>query len=425
MLIFASGAFNFGANSVARYRPKILCSLAKRAGHPVVVVQIGYRLGVFGFAASHDLESELASSVSTNGRNGHTSQSSSGTYGMVDQRNAFVWVQDHIRDFGGDPESVTAFGISAGSASVHYHILTGSPLFDRAICMSGAAPTLGPLPLETYERAWSDLCEKTDTRGDTPSDRLEKLRSLKAEDIVHKYTSAAMGPMGDGKLLPFSWHLGDEHPPSRCKELIIGDTRVEGIVVDGISRRLPQTRFNALARSAFATARDAEDFLKHFGFASEGLPYEAYRDTMRNFLSVIMFQFPNLRIAEGYGQGSAAYLYHFEEPSQYPGPTFGLPYHGQCALYMYNNESDTYSAGGRHVATDMALKWTAFAYGEKPWEAYTKCNSFMRFGPDGDISMKDMKSDETRVYGYVNWLTEHFESVKRFARQLLHDPDLA
>lgn len=403
----------------------MLCSLAKQADHPVVLVQIGYRLGVFGFAASQDLESELASSVSTNGRNGHTSQTSSGTYGMVDQQNAFEWVQDHIRDFGGDPANVTAFGISAGSASVHYHILTGTPLFDRAICMSGAAPTLGPLPFENYGRAWKDLCETTNTRGDTPSKRLAKLRSLMAEDIVNKYTSAAMGPLGDGKLLPSSWRLGDEHPHSRCKELIIGDTRVEGIIMDGISRRVPQIRFKELARSAFATAGDAQDFLKHFGFASEELSFEAYRGALRNFFSVMMFQFPNLRIAETYGQGGAAYLYHFEEPSQYPGLTSGLPYHGQCALYMYNNESDTYSAGGRHVATEMALKWTAFAYGEKPWEAYAKHHSFMRFGPDGDISLKNMKSDETREYGYVDWLREHFEPVMKFTRRLLHDPDLA
>ncbi|KXL49577.1 hypothetical protein M433DRAFT_546973, partial [Acidomyces richmondensis BFW] len=65
-----------------------------------------------------------------------------GNYGFVDQINALKWVQQHIEDFGGDPKNVTAFGISAGSASVHYHILTESSIFDRAICMSGSAPTL-------------------------------------------------------------------------------------------------------------------------------------------------------------------------------------------------------------------------------------------------------------------------------------------
>ena len=38
----------------------------------------------------------------------------------------FRWVQEHIRSFGGDPDSVTIFGESAGGASVEFHVL--SPL---------------------------------------------------------------------------------------------------------------------------------------------------------------------------------------------------------------------------------------------------------------------------------------------------------
>lgn len=34
------------------------------------------------------------------------------------------WVQGHIHSFGGDPDSVTIFGESAGGASVEYHVLS-------------------------------------------------------------------------------------------------------------------------------------------------------------------------------------------------------------------------------------------------------------------------------------------------------------
>jgi carboxylesterase type B len=100
----------------------------------IVPVQVGYRLGPLGFAASEDPASENNQAVSTDyGHNDGLSLPRTGNYGFVDQRNALEWVRYHIYDFGGDPSNVTAFGISAGSASVHYHILTGAPLFDRLL----------------------------------------------------------------------------------------------------------------------------------------------------------------------------------------------------------------------------------------------------------------------------------------------------
>lgn len=48
----------------------------------------------------------------------------SGNWGMKDQVLALKWVQENIDKFGGNPDSVTIFGESAGGASVHYHILS-------------------------------------------------------------------------------------------------------------------------------------------------------------------------------------------------------------------------------------------------------------------------------------------------------------
>jgi carboxylesterase type B len=422
LLTLYRGAFTYGANSVGRYRPQLLSLLAKNSSSPIILIQIGYRLGVFGFAASSDLASELETVATTNGyHNGDVPKTLLGNYGLIDQRNAFDWVRSHISDFGGDPSNVTAFGISAGSASIHYHILTGDPLFDRAILMSGAAPTLGPLPFKFYETAWKTFCNNSKVHAATTSERLEQLRALRPEDIAESYPDIAMGPLADGTLLPPSWRLGEPQPPIRCKEIILGDTGIEAIIMDRLSHSIPQPRFHQLVHSAFSHPNDATAFLQHFKFTSSpDLPYEAYRDALRLFLSAIMFQFPNLGIAESFAladsSSRAAYLYHFEEPSPYPGPTFGIPYHGQCALFMYQNECATYPPPARKVAEEMGRLWTAFAHGRKPWQRFEKGGRFMRFGPKGECGMADFESDATREYGYLGWLREHFEEVKEFAQ---------
>jgi carboxylesterase type B len=80
VLTQSSGAFQFGANSIARDHPARFCAFAGQIGMPIVLVQINYRLGPFGFAASSDLATE----------------GTDGNYGFVDQQNAFKWVQNHI-----------------------------------------------------------------------------------------------------------------------------------------------------------------------------------------------------------------------------------------------------------------------------------------------------------------------------------------
>jgi para-nitrobenzyl esterase len=102
------------------------------AHHGVVVVNIAYRLGQFGFMADPELSAESG---------GH----GSGLYGIQDQIAALKWVRDNITAFGGDPSKVTIFGQSAGAASVG--ILAASPqargLFRGAIAESGSATMMG------------------------------------------------------------------------------------------------------------------------------------------------------------------------------------------------------------------------------------------------------------------------------------------
>ncbi|MEO1935601.1 MAG: carboxylesterase family protein [Myxococcales bacterium] len=95
----------------------------------VIVVTIHYRLGVFGWFA-HDAVA---------GANA-TAEDQSGNFGTLDTIAALEWVQEHISDFGGDPERVTVFGESAGGSDTFAMLVSprAAGLFHRAIVQSGS-----------------------------------------------------------------------------------------------------------------------------------------------------------------------------------------------------------------------------------------------------------------------------------------------
>ncbi|XP_026544777.1 liver carboxylesterase 1 isoform X1 [Notechis scutatus] len=90
----------------------------------VVVVAIQYRLGILGFYSTGD-------------------EHARGNWGLLDQVAALQWIQENIANFGGDPESVTIFGNSAGGFSSSAHVLSplSKGLFHKAISESGVAIT--------------------------------------------------------------------------------------------------------------------------------------------------------------------------------------------------------------------------------------------------------------------------------------------
>lgn len=119
MVWIHGGGFQFGSSAMPGTNGAGLAALG------AVVVQINYRLGVFGFLAHDELDAE---------------GEASGNFGLQDMVAALRWVRDNIARFGGDPTCVTIFGESAGGHAVG--LLMVSPLarglFHRAIGQSGA-----------------------------------------------------------------------------------------------------------------------------------------------------------------------------------------------------------------------------------------------------------------------------------------------
>lgn len=139
----------------------------------IVLVTINYRLNVFGFLSTGDAEAP-------------------GNYGLLDQTMALKWVQGHIHSFGGDPDSVTIFGESAGGASVEYHVLSPHSigLFHRAISQSGSSMSLWASTPAIHSKIFA---EHFNCSAESSSEILDCLRSKDENELV-----AAASIMTDG-----------------------------------------------------------------------------------------------------------------------------------------------------------------------------------------------------------------------------------
>ncbi|CAH0550116.1 unnamed protein product [Brassicogethes aeneus] len=159
MVWIHGGAFMYGSNRSEMFGVDYFMT------QDIVLVAINYRLGVFGFLSLDDPDANVP-----------------GNNGLKDMVMALKWVQKNIRQFGGDPDNVTIFGESAGSAAVHYLVVSemARGLFHKAIMQSGC--TLNDWSIgKTNGHIIAELLgydEKDDCKI------LEKLRKESAKTIV-------------------------------------------------------------------------------------------------------------------------------------------------------------------------------------------------------------------------------------------------
>lgn len=78
----------------------------------MLIVSMGYRLGVWGFLQTPQILAEGSSNA-----------------GLLDQRLALRWIKENIASFGGDPDKITVWGGSAAGQSISYHLYSydGTP----------------------------------------------------------------------------------------------------------------------------------------------------------------------------------------------------------------------------------------------------------------------------------------------------------
>lgn len=160
MVFIHGGGFYSGSNSELIYNPTFLVR------EKVIVVTINYRVGAFGF---------LCLGL----------QEAPGNVGLKDQLAALKWIQNNIAYFGGDPNSVTIFGESAGAVSIHLLLLTHSAngLFHRAILQSGSVLMPQDFSYQPVESA-SKVAARLGYNTSDPIELLEIFKNSTAYDIV-------------------------------------------------------------------------------------------------------------------------------------------------------------------------------------------------------------------------------------------------
>lgn len=291
MVWVPGGAFLNGAGQLQLYNGSRLA-----ANGNVVVVNVTYRVGVFGGFELGDLGEGFADNLC-----------------LRDQIAALSWVRDNISAFGGDPDRVTVFGESAGATSIL--ALLASPaadgLFARAIAQSPA------LPLIADRATRGEQAQRFLRRLGVGADQLQALKELPQRQLRRAAGELQLASIATTPTLAHGLTYGVEllprHPIAAARAgtvapvpLIIGTNWNEASMfardkppmlpttpanIDGYFTRLaPQARARVLA-------------------AYPGYPR---RRALESIGADAMFVAPTWAFADAYSAYAPTYVYRFD-----------------------------------------------------------------------------------------------------------------
>ena len=197
------------------FDPDNLIKLSMNDGQPVIYVALHYRVHIFGFARLPALEHDKSLNV-----------------GMRDQRLGFQWVKDNIQVFGGDPERITAYGLSAGGTFISlqpmlYGRTEGLP-FQQAWMMSGPPGTALNMTSDATTIHTTAVAETIGCGSLSDVKMLQCLRDAPMRDLLDIATKYAMTnhpPVGTFTFIP---SIDNDLIPDRPSNLVRDGKFVKG-----------------------------------------------------------------------------------------------------------------------------------------------------------------------------------------------------
>lgn len=341
------GAYTEGAGSSPHNSGEFL------AQKGVVVVTTNYRLGPFGFFSHPELSKE----------SGHDA---SGNQALADVIAALKWTKANIAAFGGDPDNVTIFGESAGSAMSAG--LVGSReakgLFRRAMSESGAWMGLSMAPMTPYKTAEQRQMQQAERMGNTS---LADLRAASVEDISKNIRGAGM--IIDGWIVPEDESITFSQGRQNAVDILIGSNKDEGSFTQLGGRGTTAGQWKQRVKAQFGDL--ADEALKIYPANSDE---EAARSSERAFRDNMAWHM-RLYAADQAKLGKKVWLYYFTHSGPVdPGVkqlnathTAEIPYvFGTLAApRVYPGNTSTTltpkSAPDRALAEEVMTYWTNFA----------------------------------------------------------------
>ncbi|PPQ80632.1 hypothetical protein CVT25_001638 [Psilocybe cyanescens] len=170
--------------------------LVRASGENVIAVVIQYRLGLFGFLSGQKVKNEGSLNAGLCKSESYYMMAKAHIYddddNEVDQQFALKWVQQHIRQFGGDPNKVTIWGQSAGAGSVLQHVIanggrTYPPLFRAAITSSTFLPSQYKFNDRIPETVFNETVAQTNCVSAV--DALDCLRKVDVDTLQNANTA--------------------------------------------------------------------------------------------------------------------------------------------------------------------------------------------------------------------------------------------
>ncbi|KAF8946041.1 hypothetical protein BGZ47_001426 [Haplosporangium gracile] len=381
------GALRNGANCVPLYDARNLVEHSVKLNQPVIVVAVNYRLAAYGFMASKELQQDMEHYASTSTTPVSLYDQSVGNWGLQDQKLAFEWVRENIAALGGNNRNVTAWGESAGSLSLHYHMLIPAHrgLFDHAIMQSGVVGTMAAGVVEQdgqpiFDRLVETLGIPKDLDG---VEKVRRLREVPMDELTRASDLAGPGlnfvPYYDGgKLLPStlpiqSWSTQISSYDPSVKSIMLGTNRDEGTAF-AVSFGVAKLATHSELVKKFAPSPQLIPLFESI----YGIP-QSDEDAVRILAAVVgdlIFQYPVQQVADtllelknSRGEDFHFVRYHYDvalNKMQEIAPGLGAMHAGELPIIFGPPFSETVLTESElALSTEIQKRWIAFA-NQKP-----------------------------------------------------------